>query len=143
MYQYQTISDGKYVLSIDNHAEIVAALTAFCAEKAILAGEVRGLGAVSEAVFRFLDPATKQYVDREFAEQMEITALVGNISEKDGKPYLHIHLTCGRRDYTCVGGHLLRACVNGACELVVEDFGNAAPVGRRFDPEIGLNLYQF
>ena len=60
MYQYQTIPGGKYVLSIDNHAEIVAALTAFCAEKAILAGEVRGLGAVSEAVFRFLDPATKQ-----------------------------------------------------------------------------------
>ena len=28
MYQYQTIPGGKYVLSIDNHAEIVAALTA-------------------------------------------------------------------------------------------------------------------
>ena len=139
MYRYQQVSEGRYVLSIDNHQEILAALGAFCAEKGILAGEVRGLGAVGSAVFRFLDPATRQYVDRAFDEQMEITALIGNISEKDGKPYLHVHLTCGRRDYTCVGGHLLRAVINGAWELVVEQW--PAPLGRRFDPETGLNLY--
>ena len=101
-----------------------------------------GLGAINEATFRFLDPATKKYVDKTFAEQMEITNLTGNISCKDGKPYLHVHVTASRRDYTCVGGHLLSARINGACELLVAKFPGAT-LGRRFDEETGLNLYQF
>ncbi len=142
MYQYKEIKDNVYVLSLDNHAPIAAALASFCAEKGILAGSVNGLGAISEATFRFLDPATKQYVDKTFREQMEITNLTGNISQKDGKPYLHLHVTAGRRDYTCVGGHLLEATINGACELYVEAFPGAV-VGRYQDSETGLNLYRF
>ncbi len=142
--QYSWIQDveDKYILSIANHQEISAALKAFCQEREIFAGEVRGLGAVRSATLRFLDPATKQYVDKTFEEQMEITNLTGNISMKDGEVYLHLHITLGRRDYTVIGGHLLTAEVNGACELFVEDYINAAP-GRRFDAETGLNLYDF
>ena len=142
MYQYTEIPGKRYVLSLDNHVDVVEALTAFCLEKGILAGNILGLGAISEATFRFLDPATKKYVDKTFAEQMEITNLTGNISEKDGKPYLHIHLTCSRRDYTCVGGHLLSARINGACELLVARF-EGVHIGRKADPETGLNLYAF
>ena len=142
MYKCTQVSPGRYVLSLDNHVEIVEALRSFCEEHHILAGSISGLGAVNEATFRFLNPATKQYVDKTFAEQMEITNLVGNISQLDGKPYLHVHITAGRSDYSCVGGHLLSARINGACELTVEDFGNCT-LGRKFDPETGLNLYNF
>lgn len=142
MYTYQEIPAGRFVLSLDNHVEIAAALAAFCREKHILAGCVSGLGAISEATFRFLDPATKKYVDKTFTEQMEITNLTGNISEKDGAPYLHLHITASRRDYSCIGGHLLSARINGACELVVDTFPGAH-LGRRLDEETGLNLYAF
>ena len=148
MYQYKRIRNWGggmiyyYVLSLDNHVSIVEALTDFCTKKCIQAGTVSGIGAIGSATFRFLDPATKQYVDKTFDEQMEIANLTGNLSLKDGKPYLHLHATAGRRDYTCVGGHLLDARVNGACELVVEHFVMNR-FGRRFDPETGLNLYDF
>ena len=140
---YQFIQDqNHYVLSIDNHASLMAALAAFCEKEHILSGVIGGLGAINEATFRFLDPATKQYVDKTFSEQMEITNLTGNISEKDGKPYLHGHITASRRDYTCVGGHLLDAKISGACELTVDSFPQLHP-GRRADEETGLNLYRF
>lgn len=150
MYKYKKVNvasplgdwNERYVLSIDNHEEIMAALADFCKKMKIKAGDITGIGAISEATFRFLDPATKQYVDKVFEEQMEITNLTGNISSKEGEVYLHVHLTCSRRDYTCVGGHLLKARINGACELLVTDFGLTS-VGRRFDPETGLNLYDF
>ena len=149
MYRYKKVRvlhmrefNHRYVLSLDNHVSILEALTAFCEEKRITAGAVSGIGAISSATFRFLDPATKRYVDKTFDEQMEITNLTGNLSVKDEKPYLHLHATAGRRDYTCVGGHMLDARVNGACELVVEDFG-MNEFGRRFDEETGLNLYDF
>ncbi|MBR1569378.1 MAG: DNA-binding protein [Bacteroidales bacterium] len=137
-----TLGIKRYILSLDNHVSVVEALTAFCKEKNIYAGKISGLGAVNSATFRFLDPATLKYVDKTFEEQMEITNLTGNISEKDGKPYLHLHITASRRDYTCIGGHLLDARINGACELFVEGY-LLTSVGRYQDPETGLNLYKF
>ena len=153
MYQYVQVKEQpvlnagtkgikRYILSLDNHVSILEALTAFCREKGIFAGKIGGIGAINCATFRFLDPATKQYVDKTFEEQMEITNLTGNISCKDNAPYLHIHITASRRDYTCIGGHLLDARINGACELFVEDY-YLTTVGRRQDQETGLNLYQF
>lgn len=142
MYKYREIEKGLYVLSIDNHGEIMAGLKEFCKEKGILAGKVEGIGAVNEATLRFLNPATKKYVDRIFTEQMEITNLIGNISVKDGEVYLHVHVTLGREDYTAVGGHLLTARLNGACELFVTHFAGCEGIPRRFDPETGLNLYE-
>ena len=153
MYQYTQVKEQpvlnagtkgvrRYILSLDNHVSILEALTAFCKEKSIFCGKVSGLGAINSATFRFLDPATKQYVDKTFEEQMEITNLTGNISNKDNQVYLHIHLTCSRRDYTCVGGHMLDARINGACELFVEDY-YLTSAGRRSDEETGLNLYKF
>ena len=140
MYQFKQ-SGNKYIVSLSNHVSLVEALSAFAAERSILSGNITGLGAVNSATFRFLDPATKKYVDKTFAEQMELTSIVGNISRKDGKVYLHIHVTASRSDYSCIGGHLLDATINGACELFVEDYG--VPAGRRPDPETGLNLYEF
>ena len=142
MYQFTCAGVGRYVLSLDNHVEITEALSAFCKEKNILAGSITGLGAINEATFRFLNPATKKYIDKSYCEQMEITNLTGNISQKDGLPYLHIHITASRSDYSCIGGHLLSARINGACELTVEDFGQVH-IGRRQDAETGLNLYDF
>lgn len=142
MYKYLSTKDGRYILSIDNHEEISAALADFCRKKGVRSGIVGGIAAISQATFRFLDPATKTYVDKTFDEQMEITCLAGNISTKDGEVYLHLHVTASRRDYGCIGGHLLTARVNGACELYVEDYGLDG-VGRKFDPETGLNLYEF
>lgn len=140
MYQYRQSGDA-YIVSIDNHEGLMEALSEFCRERGILSGEVSGIGAVDRATFRYLDPATKEYVDKTFAEQMELTGIVGNISRKDGEVYLHVHVTASRSDYSCIGGHLLEARISGACELVVKDLH--AKAGRRKDPETGLNLYDF
>ena len=149
MYQYIRVkthflypeSTDRFILSLDNHVSVMEALTDFCSKQRIKAGTISGLGAVNQATFRFLNPSTMKYVDKTFEEQMEITNLTGNISWKDGKPYLHVHITASREDYTCVGGHLLDARINGACELVVENF-SLNEVGRKADEETGLNLYQ-
>lgn len=132
----------RYIVSLNNRVSIMEALAAFCKDQKVYCGKVSGLGAICSATFRFLDPATKKYVDKTFEEQMEISNLTGNISLKDGQPYLHVHITSCRRDYTCIGGHLLDARVNGACELFVEDYYLTA-AGRRPDEETGLNLYKF
>ncbi len=138
MYTFKQDGD-RFVVSIDNHRNLVETLSAFCQEQGIIAGEVSGIGAVNSATLRFLNPATKAYVDKTFDEQMEISSLTGNISEKDGNAYLHLHANFGREDYTVVGGHLLETTINGACEVFVRRYN--CKVGRHFDEETGLNLY--
>jgi len=140
MYKFRKDAE-KYFVSIDNHCEVAEALTEFCKAEGLLAGEVYGIGAVNDVVLRFLNPATKKYVDMAFREQMEMTNMTGNISEKDGGVYLHLHATFGRSDCSAIGGHLLTAVVNGACELVV--IPSPARLGRKFSEETGLNMYDF
>lgn len=139
MYTYQAFGD-RYVLSLENHVEITKAQTMFCEEKQIKAGVIHGIGAVGEATLRFFDPHTKQYIDKTFQEQMEIACLIGNISQKEGKPYLHLHITLGRSDYSALAGHLLEATLSGAGEFVIEAFEGS--LERYYNTSIGLNLYQ-
>ncbi|HEY3763424.1 MAG TPA: PPC domain-containing DNA-binding protein [Verrucomicrobiae bacterium] len=111
--------DSVYIVSLQDKSSIVDALTDFVTFQKIQAGEIVGIGATNEASLRWFDPATKQYVDKTFAEQMEISNLTGNISTVDGKIWLHMHITLGRKDYTALGGHLLDAKIRGAGEFFI------------------------
>lgn len=131
----------RHIVSLANRSEVVETLTDFCAEKGIAAGVISGIGAVDRLTLRFFNPAIKRYEDLSFEEQMEIANLTGNVSVLDGKTYLHLHVVAGRKDCSALAGHLLSARLSGAGEFIVEDLGGELP--RRFDPEIGLNVYDF
>jgi len=133
--------DSTYVLSIKDKAGIKAALMDFVTQNHISAGSITGIGAVNEATLRFFNPATKKYTDKEFKEQMEIANLTGNISTKDGKPYLHVHITLGNSSYNAYAGHLLDAKIRGAGELYISPLD--ATIERKFSDEVGLNFYDF
>lgn len=133
--------DHIYIVSVSNHSNIVETLTNFVQDQNIQAGEVTGIGAVSEATLRFFNPSTKNYVDKAFKEQMEVTNISGNVSEIEGKLTLHLHITLGREDYTALAGHLLEAKVQGAAECILYPLNTR--VIKRKDQEAGINFYDF
>lgn len=134
-------ADKIYIVSIENHSNIVETLTDFIMDQKIRAGEVTGIGAVSEATLRFFNPATKKYVDKTFKEQMEVTNISGNVSEIEGKLTLHLHITLGREDYTALAGHLLEAKIQGAAEFIFYPLNTR--VVKIKNEETGINLYDF
>ncbi|MGN7863990.1 PPC domain-containing DNA-binding protein [Chryseobacterium sp. 22458] len=99
------------------------------------------IGAVSEATLRFFNPATKNYVDRTFKEQMEVTNISGNVSEIEEKLTLHLHITLGKQDYTALAGHLLEAKIQGAAEFIFYPLNTR--VVKLKNEETGINLYDF
>lgn len=130
-----------YFINIVNGQKIVASIKDLCEKEDIKAGIITGIGATNDVSLRFFDPETKEYVDKNFKEQMEISNLSGNISEMDGQVYLHFHITLGREDYTALAGHLLEATINGAGEFAIlkaEGRNN-----RIHHPDLKLNLYDF
>ena len=131
-----------YVVNVRSGAELVAALNDFAAANKLTLGAVTGIGAVNEATLRFFNPETKKYVDKTFAEQMEIANLTGNISQKDGALYTHYHITLGNEKYQALAGHLLSARINGAAEIFVSAV-KRGKAERSFDEKTGLNLYDF
>ena len=144
LYSYR-YADGRYTVSIANRACVEEAIAALCRDLDIRSAAITGIGAVDEATLRFYNPATKRYVDRRFEEQMEIASLAGNVSQMDGKCYLHLHVTLGRADYTALAGHLLSARINGAGDItkdISETMEHKLPQSR-YDPVTGLNIYDF
>jgi len=133
--------EGAYVVSIEDRASVLGALTDFITSQKIQAGQITGIGATNEATLRFFDPADKKYVDKIFNEQMEISNLSGNISETEGKLLLHLHITLGRKDYAALAGHLLDAKIRGAGEFFVYPINSK--VVKVKNEDVGLYFYDF
>ena len=120
--------------------DLLAALTDLCREKHIHLGRVEAIGAVQRAVLGFYNPEKGKYQLHTLDEPLEITALEGNISLKDGQPFVHAHATLARADGRCLGGHLMEGTVVFACEFILHAYGGGELV-RRPDPATGLALW--
>jgi len=116
-------------------------LTDFVLNQNIKSGQVTGIGAVNEATLRFFDFSTKDYVDKKFDEQMEVTNISGNVSLLDDKPLLHLHITLGRQDYSAIAGHLLDAKIRGAGEFFF--YPLTIEIHKFKNEDIGINFYDF
>ncbi|MDV3276920.1 MAG: DUF296 domain-containing protein [Nitrososphaerales archaeon] len=104
----------------------------------IRTARVEAIGGVNKLELAFFNHEEKKYEKRKFNEFMEVTSLLGNITLKDGKPFLHMHGTFGRRDSSVVGGHLVSGSVFPMLEAIITPTKNRAK--RRFDEEMGLNV---
>ena len=130
-----------YVLRIDRGEEVMERLTAFCREAGVKLASVTGLGAADRVTVGLYDVGEKQYHKEELTGPMEITSLTGSITEQEGKPYLHLHITVCGRDLSVRGGHLNECRISATCELNIHCVDGQ--VGRRYDPVTGLNLFDF
>lgn len=133
------IGGNRFVLSVRSGAEIIAAIADFARSQGIQGGSFQGIGAVRSATLLFRDAVELTYVDRVFDEQMEITALAGNIALKGDELLVHAHATLGRADYTALAGHLKESWVRGAGEVFVT--ASNVPLHKALDDETQLNIF--
>ncbi len=109
------------------------------AEKEKLAtAKIEAIGAIRQLRLAYYNPRSKKYEEHEYEEFLEVTSILGNITEKAGKPFLHMHGTFGRRDMSVIGGHVVSATVFPLLEVIITPTKNRA--FRRFDEKSGLNL---
>ena len=104
-------------------------------------GHTRSVGVVDRAVVGLYDVGEKVYHRKEFTEPMELTSLLGTVTEKDGKPYLHLHATFCDANMLSHGGHVNELHISATCEMILRLL--PGEVGRRQDEVTGLNLFEF
>ena len=133
--------ENAFVVRMDRGEEVMATLTALCQREGIRLASVEAIGAVDRAVVGLYDVGEKVYHRKEFTEPMELTGLLGTVTEKDGEPYLHLHATFCDANMQAHGGHVNELFISATCEMVLRLL--PGQVGRRPDDVTGLNLFAF
>lgn len=106
---------------------------------------VHGIGAVTDLKLAYYELKDRKYVPIDGADDgdiYEVTAFQGNLTWKDGKPFLHAHLVACDREGMAGGGHLVEATVAVTLEIVLIDFRGTV-IERTMDEHVGLPLWTF
>ena len=139
--EYRKFSQG-YVLRLDPGEEVVECLTRLVGREDVLLGTVSALGAANDVTIGIFNTKEKKYYSRRCQGDFEISALVGNVTWQERKPYLHLHITIGNPITGEVyAGHLSACTVSATMELFLQVWDGK--VGRKFSDTVGLNLLEF
>ncbi len=126
---------------LPHQTDLIGALTEAAAVNGIEAGALQVVGALQGAKLGFYDQWSKTYRELPFAKPLEIVSGLGNISLRDGKPFVHLHLSLSDEEGKVFGGHAMEGCTVFAAEYVIVPLPGAVPV-RTFDETTGLYLWE-
>ena len=139
--EYRKFPQG-YALRLDPGEEVVDCLTRLADREDVRLGTVSALGAANDVTIGIFDTAEKKYYSQRYQGQYEISALVGNVTRQEGKPYLHLHITIGNPVTGEVrAGHLSACTISATLELFLQVW--EGEIGRKFSDTVGLNLLEF
>jgi len=100
-------------------ADLLEELQTLAQKENIALGHISGIGALNSAAVGIFLRGESRYEAREFMGELEICHLSGNISLKDGRPFVHAHMLISDRQGRAWGGHLLPGCRIFVAEVVI------------------------
>jgi len=130
----------KFMGTMKPGVDLLEEITKICQERNIHLGSIEAIGAVQKASIAFYNQTKRDYVIMTINEPLEMTSLTGNISIKDGKPFVHAHVTLADSTGNVYGGHLAPGTIVFACEFIIKTF-DGLMLERRFDEDTGLSLW--
>lgn len=123
-----------YLISILPGEDIIEQIAAFKKEQGITSGYLVGIGATTITALAHYSVETKEYTEKTLREPLELASLNGIITEDK----VHIHAVFGTDSYASVSGHLTKAFVFGACEIILVETEESTT--RIQNPQTGLDL---
>jgi uncharacterized protein len=137
-----TVTPGRKIMGrLAKGEDLLAALSKVAREEGITLGEVRAIGAVSQARVGYYHQTERRYYWLDLERPLEIASLIGNISLKDGEPMVHAHVTLSDGEGRAFGGHLAEGTLVFACEFTIQEYHPVTPLVRQMDDPTGLFLW--
>ena len=90
--------DDTIVLRLEAGEDINGSLMSLAQKEKITLASVSGIGATDDFTVGVFDIESKDYNKKHYTGNHEITSLTGNITEMNGAPYVHLHITCAGKD---------------------------------------------
>lgn len=133
--------ENTIVMRIDKGEEILEKVKEVAMRENIKLASISALGATNDFTVGVFKTEEKKYYSNTFSGDFEIVSLTGTINTMNGEFYSHLHMSAGDSEGKVFGGHLNRAVVSATCEMVINIINGS--VDRKFNEEIGLNLFAF
>jgi predicted DNA-binding protein with PD1-like motif len=120
--------------------DLIASVEDFCKEASIQTAVFSVLGSVSSATLGCYDQKQQVYVTFNEEAPLEITACIGNVTIKDGSPFVHAHIVLSDEKGKIIGGHLFSETIIFAGEISLQEL-KGKPFERAYDNKSGLMLW--
>ncbi|UCF58447.1 MAG: DNA-binding protein [Candidatus Bathyarchaeota archaeon] len=102
------------LVSAERDSDIVQFLTKLAEKKGINAAAFTAIGALKRAKLGFYDEGKHEYREIAVDSPQELASCTGNISIKNGKPFVHVHAVLADKDGNTKAGHLFEGIVFAA-----------------------------
>jgi len=136
------LDSSNYAVLLKKGEEFMSKLKSFAEKEKIQFASVSAIGALKDVEIAYFVPDTKEYLRKTFVDDFELISANGNITRlEDGTPFIHIHCSLTAKDYTALGGHLMKATIAVTAEIFVQSFSK--DVRKIHDKETGIKLWKF
>ncbi len=133
---------GRFFLcGLEHNSAFVQSIKRFAKEKRVTMAVFTVIGAVKHAKLACYDQVKHEYQQIKLDKPLEIASCFGNLSLKDGKPFVHVHAVLADATGKTYAGHLINATVFAAELHLQELLGNK--LEREYDQTTGLALWEF
>ena len=132
-------TDDLTLLRLPPGTDLYDGITDAARELEIRAAGVNVIGALRSLRYGYYDQEEKEYHELSHDGELELASAIGNVSIREGEPFLHMHVVAGKTDGSTIGGHLFGGEVFVA-EVAFHPFRGEAPV-RAPEEFAGLDLW--
>jgi uncharacterized protein len=126
-------------VSLERGEDLLDGLNRAVKDLGLEAATLQVIGALEEATVGYFDPGAKEYRPISTGH-VEIASGVGNVSLRDGEPFVHLHLVLSGPDGHAVGGHAMNGCRAFVVEAYFRALAGHPPV-RVESPGHGLKIW--
>jgi predicted DNA-binding protein with PD1-like motif len=140
MSSIRKLDVGKnFIVRAKHDSEIINFLSNTAKKHKITTAIFTAIGALKSAKLGFYDQDKHEYLENLLLAPQEIASCVGNVSLKDGEPFVHAHAVLADSNGNTKAGHLLEGRVFAAEVHLFELTGEK--IVRRNDVVTGLSLW--
>ena len=129
-----------FIGSLPQGGDLINSIEEFCKKALIQMATFSVIGAVSSATIGAYDQKQQVYVTFKEEAPFEIVSCTGNVSLKDGKPFIHAHILLVDEQGKTIGGHLFSETIIYAGEINLQEL-TGKPMERTYDSNTGLMLW--
>jgi predicted DNA-binding protein with PD1-like motif len=126
-----------FVLVFYPNEEITQGILKFARLNKIKSGFFYGFGATNNCILGFYNQKSKDYEWKKIKNQLEIGSIIGNLTYKNKKHFLHIHSVLGNKKFNFCG-HIKEITAFPTCEILFLPL--AKKIERKYNKKTNLFL---
>jgi predicted DNA-binding protein with PD1-like motif len=127
------------MVRLEHDADLVQSITELARSRGIEAGNFTAIGALKHARLGYYDQKNHEYGEMKIDTAHEIASCVGNISMKNGEPFVHAHVVLADENGNTKAGHLFEGIVFAA-EVHLRQL-EGSKIERKYDEVTDLSLW--